>query len=42
MTLDPADSIPNQDFVLRYKVAGKHVKSALMVQKDEQRRATSR
>jgi Ca-activated chloride channel family protein len=28
------DKIPNKDFVLRYKVAGKTVKSALMAQKD--------
>ncbi len=32
--LDQADSIPNKDFVLRYKVAGKTVKSAMFVQKD--------
>jgi Ca-activated chloride channel family protein len=29
------DRIPNKDFVLRYKVAGKTVKSALMVHRDE-------
>jgi Ca-activated chloride channel family protein len=28
------DKIPNKDFVLRYKVAGKMLKSALMAQKD--------
>jgi Ca-activated chloride channel family protein len=28
------DKIPNKDFVLRYKVAGKTVKSALMAQRD--------
>ena len=30
-----ADAIPNRDFVLRYKVAGKAIKSAVMVQKTE-------
>src|SRR5262245_46190569 len=34
VTLDPSDSIPNKDFVLRYKVAGDKVKSAIMVQRD--------
>jgi Ca-activated chloride channel family protein len=33
--LDSSDSIPNKDFVLRYKVAGDTVKSAVMVQSDE-------
>jgi Ca-activated chloride channel family protein len=33
--LDPADTIPNKDFVLRYKVAGGTVKSALMIQRDK-------
>jgi Ca-activated chloride channel family protein len=33
--LASSDSIPNKDFVLRYKVAGKTVKSALMAQRDE-------
>jgi Ca-activated chloride channel family protein len=33
--LAPSDSIPNKDFVLRYKVAGSTVKSALMAQKSE-------
>jgi Ca-activated chloride channel family protein len=33
--LDPADTIPNKDFVLRYKVAGGTVKSALMLQRDK-------
>ena len=32
--LDPADSIPNKDFVLRYKVAGGKTKTAMFVQKD--------
>jgi hypothetical protein len=34
VTLDPSDSIPNKDFVLRYKVAGGAVKSAMFVQRD--------
>jgi Ca-activated chloride channel family protein len=29
--LDPADSIPNKDFVLRYQVAGQQIKSAALV-----------
>lgn len=33
--LASGDQIPNKDFVLRYKVAGKTVKSALMAQKDD-------
>ena len=33
--LSKLDSIPNKDFVLRYKVAGKKVKSALVTHKDE-------
>jgi Ca-activated chloride channel family protein len=32
--LDEADKIPNKDFVLRYKVAGDRVKSAVMAQRD--------
>lgn len=32
--LDDADTIPNEDFVLRYKVAGERVKSAVMAQRD--------
>lgn len=32
--LDDADTIPNKDFVLRYKVAGDRVKSAVMAQRD--------
>lgn len=35
ITLESSDSIPNKDFVLRYKVAGKTVKSAIMAQRDE-------
>jgi Ca-activated chloride channel family protein len=34
ITLDPADSIPNRDFVLRYKVAGSSVKPALIAQRN--------
>jgi len=33
--LSSLDSIPNKDFVLRYKVAGKIVKSALVTHRDE-------
>ncbi len=33
--LSPLDSIPNKDFVLRYKVAGKTVKSALVTHRDQ-------
>jgi Ca-activated chloride channel family protein len=33
--LNSLDSIPNKDFVLRYKVAGKTVKSALVTHQDE-------
>ncbi|HVS72493.1 MAG TPA: VIT domain-containing protein [Phycisphaerae bacterium] len=33
--LDPADSIANKDFVLRWRVAGERVKTAMFVQKDE-------
>jgi Ca-activated chloride channel family protein len=33
--LSPLDSIPNKDFILRYKVAGKTVKSALVTHRDE-------
>jgi Ca-activated chloride channel family protein len=32
--LDPADAIPNKDFVLRYRVAGGDVKGGLIVGKD--------
>jgi Ca-activated chloride channel family protein len=34
VTLDARDSLPNKDFVLRYKVAGTQVKSALLTQGD--------
>ncbi len=33
--ISPLDTIPNKDFVLRYKVAGKTVKSALVTHTDE-------
>jgi Ca-activated chloride channel family protein len=33
--LSPLDNIPNKDFVLRYKVAGQAVKSALVTHRDE-------
>jgi len=33
--LSPRDSIPNKDFVLRYRVAGRSVKSALVTHHDE-------
>ncbi len=35
VTLSPLDTVPNKDFVLRYKVAGKTVKSNLLVHRDE-------
>jgi Ca-activated chloride channel family protein len=35
VSLDPADSLPNKDFVLRYRVAGDRIKSALMTHRDE-------
>jgi Ca-activated chloride channel family protein len=35
VVLDPADNVPNRDFVLRYKVAGEQTKSGLLAQKDE-------
>lgn len=34
ITLSPSDSIPNKDFVLQYKVAGKQIKTAMMAHKD--------
>jgi Ca-activated chloride channel family protein len=34
IALKSTDSIPNKDFVLRYKVAGERVKTAIMVQRD--------
>jgi Ca-activated chloride channel family protein len=35
VSLDPADSIPNKDFVLRYRVAGARLKSGMFVQRDD-------
>ncbi len=35
VTLSPLDTIPNKDFVLRYRVVGKVVKSSLLVHRDE-------
>ena len=35
VALDKSDSLPNRDFVLRYKVAGDRTKSGLIAQKDE-------
>jgi Ca-activated chloride channel family protein len=35
ITLSPSDSIPNKDFVLRYKVAGEQIKTAMMTHKDD-------
>ncbi len=36
VTLDPADNIPNRDFVLRYKIAGSAPKAGLLARRDEQ------
>lgn len=35
VTLKPFDRIPNKDFILRYKVAGKKIKSSLMTHRDK-------
>jgi len=35
VSLKPEDSIPNKDFVLRYRVAGEHIKSGLFTHRDE-------
>jgi Ca-activated chloride channel family protein len=35
VALSEADSVPNKDFVLRFKVAGEHTKSGLIAAKDE-------
>jgi Ca-activated chloride channel family protein len=37
VTLSPRDSIPNRDFVLRYRVAGERVKAAMLAQHDPTR-----
>jgi Ca-activated chloride channel family protein len=35
VSLAPNDNLPNRDFVLRYRVAGEHIKSSLMTHRDE-------
>jgi Ca-activated chloride channel family protein len=35
VSLNPDDTIPNKDFVLRYRVAGKQIKSNLLTHRDE-------
>jgi Ca-activated chloride channel homolog len=35
VALQPADSLPNKDFVLRYRVAGQRIKSSLLTHRDE-------
>jgi Ca-activated chloride channel homolog len=35
VTLKPEDSIPNRDFVLRYRVAGERIKSSLLTQRGQ-------
>jgi Ca-activated chloride channel family protein len=35
ITLDPADTIPNRDFVLRYRVAGDQIKTSMMTHQDD-------
>jgi Ca-activated chloride channel homolog len=35
VALSPADSLPNKDFVLRYRVAGQRIKSSLLTHRDE-------
>ena len=35
VSLDPTDSLPNKDFVLRYRVAGERIKSSLLTHRDE-------
>jgi Ca-activated chloride channel family protein len=35
VSLKPEDSIPNKDFVLRYRVAGERIKSGLLTHRDE-------
>ncbi len=35
VTLNPTDSLPNKDFVLRYRVAGQRIKSSLLTHRDE-------
>ena len=38
VALKPEDSIPNRDFVLRYRVAGEQIKSSLLAQRDTAKR----
>jgi Ca-activated chloride channel family protein len=35
VSLAPTDTLPNKDFVLRYRVAGDHIKSSLITHRDE-------
>jgi len=35
VSLNPGDSLPNRDFILRYRVAGEQIKSSLLTHKDE-------
>lgn len=35
VTLNPADNLPNKDFVLRYRIAGDRIKSSLLTHHDE-------
>jgi Ca-activated chloride channel homolog len=35
VALNPANSVPNKDFVLRYRVAGDRIKSSLLTHRDE-------
>jgi Ca-activated chloride channel homolog len=35
VSLHPDDTLPNKDFVLRYRVAGARIKSSLLTQRDE-------
>jgi Ca-activated chloride channel family protein len=35
VSLNPADSLPNKNFVLRYRVAGQRIKSSLLTHRDE-------
>lgn len=35
VTLSPCDSMPNKDFVLRYKVAGHQIKTAMLTHEDD-------
>jgi Ca-activated chloride channel family protein len=35
VSLNPSDSLPDKDFVLRYRVAGERIKSSLLTHRDE-------